>query len=443
MIGLLISCGHTTNVNDEIDTYDEWELGKNQPYNFKSVTSLPEGYNLDFVGYLSRHSSRYMTKPKEDVVLYNLFENAKLNNGLKKNGKHLFEEIKLLLKVQRDNYGTLSSNGEEEHKLLGQRMANLAPEFFNSNPKIKSTSTLISKTQDSRANFQEGISSKVNRPKFINITYDDYNDPILRAFKISPSYQSYIDSANWQIYIDEYQNTAQYKELRDQILDKLFTESYIKLLEDKKKKFYDMEHNLIIANKNDIVNNLFKCFKISHNLPEGFGPNLEIFTAEDSKILSHVDNIKSYYTKGPGFKNSDISYKHAITFLKYMHSNINSYIDGRSDYQGNFNFAHSTTVVPVLVLLNLDQYKEMEMEQWNESEMSKMATNLTWLVLEKEGEKFIQIRWNENPVQLPLKEINEHYLYSYEEYDAYISKILSVYGLKDSRSNYNDILLSL
>ncbi|MBB3700862.1 histidine phosphatase family protein [Flammeovirga yaeyamensis] len=441
-ISFLFGCGHSTNVSDEIDTYDEWELGKHQPYDFKSVKALPEGYAVDYVGYLSRHGSRYMLEPKEDVVLYNLFENAKLNDGLKKQGKHIFEEIKLLVKYQHNKYGDLSEIGKKEHKVLGQRMGKLCEDYFNNEPKIKSTSTFKSRTQDSRTTFHKGLQSKGYHPKFVNITYDEFNDPILRAFKICPNYNQYIDSLSWLNHIQEYQKTTAYIEVRNRILNSLFKKSYLQYLDEKQKRFYDNEHNLIIANKDDIIYNLFKCFKITRNLQLESHPNLEIFSAEDSKILTRIDDIHSFFEKGPGYEGRDISYKHGITFLKYLHTNMNDFVNGKSDYAGNFNFAHTNTVLPVLVLLNLDKIGERSLEEWNETEISTMATNISWILLNKGGERYIQIRWNEQSVSLPLEDQNDH-IYKYDDYNNYMESILTSYGLNVHRGNYNDILFSI
>ncbi|AZQ64042.1 histidine-type phosphatase [Flammeovirga pectinis] len=447
---VLISCStvpHTEQQekvkNDTGDLY----LGTKQSYTApEKGIELPNGYDVQFVSLLARHGSRYMGGPDEDIALGNLFEDAKVNNGLTEEGVKLFNEINALKLLQAGNYGLLTPKGEREHLELGKRMHTLSPKFFDEATLMVGNATYKPRTQASRSFFEIGLNRKENI-QWENHDFKKGQDPLLRYHKITPAYTAYLDSALWMPQIERELNSTAYLLLVDRIVRKYFTPAYLKAFKEEHKVFLDGEGKETIMSFSDIPLCIYDCYKISKAIALDIRPNFQnVFLDAELSQMEYIGDIEAFYEKGPGFKDRSASYINAIALLSKITLELETAINGKQNKQGYLNFAHAETTLPLVVLLDINNVQvhqnQLKKGSWKTSKWAAMANNIQWFVLEKEGEKYIHIRFNEQPATLPIQSI-ELGTYSWEAYKQYINKITQSVHMDYHNQEYRQMLQAL
>ncbi|MBB6461792.1 histidine-type phosphatase [Flammeovirga kamogawensis] len=450
LLFLFISCSTVPHAEQQETVENNTEdlyLGTKQSYRApKEVVALPKGYDVQFVSMLARHGSRYMGGPDEDIALGNLFEDAKINNGLTEEGIKLFEEIKALKLLQAGNYGLLTPKGEKEHLELGKRMYVLSPKFFDEATLMVGNATYKPRTQASRSFFEIGLNRNENI-QWENHDFKKGQDPLLRYHKITPSYSAYLDSALWLPQVERELQSASYLQLVDRIVRKYFSAEYLKAFKGEHKVFLDGEGEEAITKLSDIPLCIYACYKISFAISTDIRPHFQnIFSESELSQLEYIGDIEAFYEKGPGFKDRSASYINAIALLSKITLELETEINGKQNKQGYLNFAHAETTLPLVVLLDINNVQvhqnQLKKGSWKTSKWATMANNIQWFVLEKEGEVFIHVRFNEKPAELPISSV-EKGTYTWDAYKNYINKLTTSVDMDYHNQEYKQMLQAL
>ncbi|NLR91512.1 histidine-type phosphatase [Flammeovirga agarivorans] len=431
----MTSCSQE-NTKQSLTTEQEWNIGSKKNYMPpKEITPIPEDYETIFITNVARHGSRYMSGPGEDIALYELMMDADKQNQLTEEGKLLMQEVKQLIDLQKNNYGQLTPLGKEEHFAIGQRLYDIAPDFFKSSTKFIGNATYKSRTQNSRGAFIQGLKEKDVHPEWEINNFIKGKDPLLRYHKISPNYKAYKDSAIWEEQIVELKKSKEYLDIVDAILPNYFKSQIINNIENGEKVYKDDEGEVVIASKMDIILALYECFKISFAITPDQRPDFLVFTPSETQLLAKIGDVEAFYEKGPGYKGRKTSYANSTTLLMNISNNLRLASKGTLDYQGYFNFAHAETTLPLAVLLDLNNINRKSDHvlniEWSEGEYASMASNIEWFLLEKEGEKFVQVRFNEQPATLPL-EGNQDNVYLLDSYLDYVETLITPNQISDT-----------
>ncbi|NME68965.1 histidine-type phosphatase [Flammeovirga aprica] len=414
----------------------KWHLGSKQNY-IEPIENieLPDGYQLSFIAHVARHGSRFMSGPNEDIALFNLMNDAEQKKQLTEEGKKLLEQVKELTMLQFGRYGRLTQIGRKEHYDMAQRLYQLDSNFFKSSDKLIGNATYKLRTQNSRGSFIRGLTAVSGKNSWEINDFQKGNDPLLRFHKITPKYKAYKDSALWLNQINDIVNSDQYRTMASNILPRYFNEAFLEQFESGEAFYLDGENEVAISSRMDIVLALFECFKISFGIPENQRPDFMIFTHEQTELLAKVGDIETFYAKGPGYPKRNVSYSNSIGLLMDLTNQLKLASEQKLDYQGYFNFAHAETTLPLLVYLNLNEVNRKTNNfstlDWSSSDYAMMATNLTWMLLEKKEKQYIQIRFNEIPATLPIKG-NDDNVYALEDYLEYVESLVKPYAISDT-----------
>ncbi|KXX68890.1 histidine-type phosphatase [Flammeovirga sp. SJP92] len=435
-----IACQKVENSSRVVEV--KWHLGSKQNYitPIENV-ELPEDYNLSFIAHVARHGSRFMSSPNEDIALFNLMNDANHKQQLTEAGQKLLEEVKELTMLQFGRYGRLTQLGRQEHFDMAKRLYQLDSAFFKSSNKLVGNATYKSRAQNSRASFIRGLKAEGVQDNWEKYDFEKGNDPLLRFHKITPKYKAYKDSAAWLNQINDIVNSDQYRKIATSVLPRYFKKEFLEQFENDDVFYLNGNDEKAISSQMDIVLALYECFKISFAIPENQRPDFMIFTHEQTKLLAKVGDIETFYEKGPGFPKRNTSYSNSIGLLMDLTNQLKLASENKLDYQGYFNFAHAETTLPLLVYLNLNNANKKSNNvlhiDWSASDYAMMATNITWMLLEKKEKQFIQIRFNEIPATLPIKS-NKEGLYALEDYVQYVESLVKPFQISDT--NYKEIV---
>src|SRR5699024_321318 len=81
---------------------------------------VPEGYEAVLVEHVARHGSRFLSSKKYDDLLYQLWEQAKADDGLTELGEELGPELEEITAIHDElGYGALSGLGATELEEMG------------------------------------------------------------------------------------------------------------------------------------------------------------------------------------------------------------------------------------------------------------------------------------------------------------------------------------
>ena len=164
------------------ETNDLKYLGTKQPYIYKEITvKTPEGYVPFYINHISRHGSRHLSSSKYDKSIYELLDLAEKEKKLTFEGKKLKGKVEEILKIEKGNYGLLTSIGVEEQKCIAKRMYENNKEVFEK--EVEAVATYVKRAQESRDAFLEELSEYTPNIKF-KVSTNGKEDIELRFFDI-------------------------------------------------------------------------------------------------------------------------------------------------------------------------------------------------------------------------------------------------------------------
>lgn len=385
------------------DADDLKYLGTKQPYKHKEVkVKTPKGYEPFYINHISRHGSRHLSSSKYDKSVYELLVLAENEGKLTSKGKKLKEKVAKILEIEKGNYGLLTPVGVKEQKGIAKRMYKENKEVFGR--EVDAVATYVTRAQQSRDAFLKELSKYTPDTKF-KVSTNGKDDIELRFFDISPAYLEYEEKEPWKA---EYKKYAKTKNYTDRILKQFFTEDFIAKLGSGEIQLKSEEGKVILKSADDAVSNLYDLYVLQADIGKDLGIG-KYFTSEELKWYDELDNIKTFYEKGPGMTGENIATDIATPLLKDFIETSDSAI-ANQNISANLRFAHAETIIPFISIMEIEGMSEKQddmskvYQTWNGSEVSCMAANVQWIFYKNEaGDILVKILHNEEPVSIPVK----------------------------------------
>lgn len=376
-------------------------------------TPAPEGYVPFHMEHYSRHGSRWLIGYKQYDRAYEILDKADKAGKLTPLGKKTFEAVKQIREDVKGKEGELSDNGALQHKGIGKRMATNYPELFTPETNIDAKSTVVIRSILSMFNGLNGIQSVVPE---INIKTD--------ASRSTMWYMDYDDSVAYA--------------LRDKIADeqKAFNKRHANKGEYLKKLINDPQYA-----KDSISSKLFPAlFSVlinaqSHSTQPWLAE--EVFTPEEVREQWAVRNV-NWFVKDGNSKLTD-------NRMPYSQANVLNNIIESADtavnsknLSVNLRYGHDTIVVPLTVLLELDNFgeeindlEEVAAKGWHDYLSAPMAGNIQFVFYRKPGtvnpdDVLVKVLLNEREVTLPLDRDHGPY-YKWTDFRKYYSDKIKDY----------------
>lgn len=385
---------------------DSTSYGTKAPYepgqNPRTYQKAPAGFVPVFTENVSRHGSRAATDSEDGDLILSLLTKAEAANGLTAKGRAFAPKVRALQAAMSGvGYGDLSGRGKEELQDTATRLAQRLPGLFatiaKKNEKIDVVSSGQGRAVDS-ANIYAGTLAEKD-PELRPLIGATRTDVDLLYFHKAAGGKAYRD------YIANDQRLATtLKTITDQprthgaarsVLKKLFRPAFIDTL--------SADDQVAAA---QAVYNLYAIAPaMREESPGGKGWGLEDFISRrDADWFGYLSDTEDFYEKGPGFADSDITYKMANVLLDDFFEKVEAKRAGTSDLGAELRFTHAEEIIPLAALMGLPGSTQgvtattpytYATNPWRGASVAPLGSNIQWDVYRKGDTYLIRMLYNE------------------------------------------------
>ncbi|MGI3197599.1 histidine-type phosphatase [Streptomyces sp. GLT-R25] len=397
------SSGRYSN-SDSYGTKASYEPGQNP----RTYQAVPRGFEPVFTENVSRHGSRAATDSEDGDLVLKLWDRAASEGQLTGAGKEFGPQVRQLLDAMaKVGYGNLSGRGRQEIQDTAVRMEKRLPGLFAHITKDGEPIDVVSSGQgravDSAGEFATALTEA---------------DPALKPL-IGPAradedllyFHKAAGGAAYRDYIDNDKRLADtLKSVTDQpathraavnVLKKIFKPAFVARISAG--EFSDIGSDVDAA---EAVYNLYGIAPaMSEESPGGRGWHMERYIApRDAAWFGYLSDAEDFYEKGPGFADSDITYKMAGVLLDDFFKKAEARRDGTSDLGAELRFTHAEEIIPLAALMGLPGSTKPVTAQrpytyadnpWRGASVAPMAANIQWDVFRKGHTYLVRMLYNE------------------------------------------------
>jgi hypothetical protein len=155
----------------------------------------------------------------------------------------------------------------------------------------------------------------------------------------------------------------------------------------------------------DAAQAVYNLYSIAPSVSDEGSWHLERYLApRDAAWFAHLGDAEDFYEKGPGFADSDITYKMADVLLEDFFKKVEAKRDGTSDLGAELRFTHAEEMIPLAALMRLpgstkpvttNQPYTYEDNPWRGGAVAPMAANVQWDVFRKGDTYLVRMLYNE------------------------------------------------
>lgn len=401
--------------------------GTAMPYPFieNSSTFSSDGMIPFYINHLGRHGARFPTSGKDLNKVIEVLTFAECENRLTAEGVELLSTVRYLAGLFKNQWGKLSKLGEQEQKGIAGRMIEHYPLLFTGAARIEAIATYVPRCINSMDAFLSVIKQH-NSALYIERSEGRQYDTLLRFFDFNKSYVCYKKNGEW---IPVYEAFLEKKISPAPVMKRLFLNPEQETNEEARKFVRALFAIAAILPDTDISLNL-----------ENF------FTTEEWFDYWQTQNLRQYLSKSAAPIGKMLPVAIAWPLLSEFIRTAEEVINGQSNKQANFRFAHAETVIPFVVLLGIEKTDSSIANPdsvalyWKDYEIAPMAANVQWIFYrDNEQNVWIKILLNEQEAALPLATDRFPY-YQWEEVHNFLSqrilmaqKILSSLEVTDEK----------
>lgn len=360
----------------------------------------PAGFTPVFTENVSRHGSRAATDSGDGDLLLPLWDKAEAQGQLTRIGEEFGPKARALQDAMAAvGYGDLSARGQQEMRSTARRMQQRLPGLFariaRDGEKIDVVSSGQGRAVDS-ANLYAGALGDTD-PALKPLIGATRTDRDLLYFHKAPGGAAYRD------YIANDQRLAQtLTSLTDQprthqaaagVLRRIFKDAFVQQIPDQ------------VAAAQAVYNLYAIAPAMSEESPGGRGWGMDRFLSRrDASWFGYLSDVEDFYEKGPGFADSDITYKMAGVLLDDLFQQVEAVRAGTSDLGAELRFTHAEEIIPLAALMGLpgstraatpDQPYTYADNAWRGASVAPLGANIQWDVFEKNGRYLVRMLYNE------------------------------------------------
>lgn len=404
---------------------------------------VPEGYEAVLVEHVARHGSRFLSSKKYDDLLYQLWEQAKADDGLTELGEELGPELEEITAIHDElGYGDLSGLGATELEEMGQRAYQRMQPLFDAAVESGGTMTFTTSGEDraidSGDNFMIGLTA--DDPDLAELIEPMEADTDLLYFhKANEEYVEYRDSDD-QLHeaLDALEDHPDISRVAENVVNALFTEEFVERIDDGEFDFVDngkgKKHLRTIV---DVADYMYQLYIIAPLMAEEADLDFSKYLSqEDAEVLAFLAGAETFYEKGPGFEGRDITYQMSDVLLEDLLSAVEGVASGETTQAADFRFAHAETILPLAALLQLPGSEQQvaegeaysyESNPFRAALVAPMASNIQWDVFQNDEEHVIvRMLYNEEQTHFafdcePIEE--DSYFYDAEELTSCLAHV--------------------
>ncbi|WP_329255531.1 histidine phosphatase family protein [Streptomyces sp. NBC_01478] len=376
--------------------------------NSRSYQKAPAGFTPVFTENVSRHGSRSATDSSDGDLILALLDKAQVEGQLTAKGREFGPKAQALeAAMSTIGYGNLSARGKAEMQATATRMEKRLPTLFATIAKDKEPIDVVSSGQGravDSANLYGAALAQTDSEltSLIGATRTDKDLLYFHKAAGGAAYRDYIANdqrlATTLTSITDQPKT--HRAARD-VLRKLFKPAFVDRITAG--EFASIGTDVEAATA---VYNLYAIAPaMSEESPGGKGWGMDRYiSAGDADWFGYISDTEDFYEKGPGFADSDITYKMADVLLDDFFKKVEAKRDGTSDLGAELRFTHAEEIIPLAALMGLPgSTKAVTVEQpytyasnpWRGAAVAPLGSNIQWDVFRKGSTYLVRMLYNE------------------------------------------------
>jgi multiple inositol-polyphosphate phosphatase / 2,3-bisphosphoglycerate 3-phosphatase len=375
-------------------------------------TAPPAGYRPVFIDHLGRHGARHLTKDVKTTSAYALLTSADSAGALTSNGKKLLQMVIALQKIEKGSTKSISAEGKDELKGLGERMYLNYPNVFKSGVRLKAAVTKEIRTKQSADAFLAGLNSKLSDTVKIEFYNDDTS---LRFYDLSPTYKAFedaVDDSPIKLALDK---SFHRDEIDEAVTARIFSPEFLKKLSsDVKEGFVD-----------DVFGFATIVYSLKTETQKAGYTDAQVdfksfFTCDELERLGEMDSADENLKKGPGTDNNGIQVRIAAPLLADFINAADDFVKN-GIYNARLRFAHAETVAPFAALLQISTADKASKNaaqlsgNWHAAKVIPLSANVMWVFYKKPHTPgyLVKILLNEKEVRIDGLKTNTYPYYNW------------------------------
>ncbi|MFB7335173.1 histidine-type phosphatase [Streptomyces adustus] len=362
----------------------------------------PAGFSPVFTENVSRHGSRAATDSEDGDLVLALWDRARAEGRLTREGERFGPEVCALEAAMAEvGYGGLSGRGKQEMRDTAARTAGRLPSLFKriaaDGERIDVVSSGQGRAVDSGTLFTAALAA--TDPALAPLIGPARTDKDLLYFHKAAggaAYRDYLanDRRLAQTLADITDRPRTHEAAR-RVLRGIFTADFVGQLPDADR----------VAAAQAVYNLYAIAPAMSRESPDGRGWRTERWlSARDAAWFGYLSDAEDFYEKGPGFADSDITYRMAGVLLDDFFRQAEAKRDGTSTLGAELRFTHAEEIIPLAALMGLpgstrpvtaDRPYTYASNPWRGASVAPLGANIQWDVFAKGGRYLVRMLYNE------------------------------------------------
>ncbi|MEV7403047.1 histidine-type phosphatase [Streptomyces sp. NPDC091267] len=382
--------------------------GTKTPYapqqNARTYQQAPEGFVPVFTENVSRHGSRAASDSEDGDLILALWDKAEAEGQLTRTGERFGGDARALLAaMDKIGYGQLSGRGVREIQDTAARLEERLPVLFRqivrNSERIDVVNSGKDRAVDSGNLFADALAD--NDPALAPLIAPARTDADLLYFHKSAGGEEYRD------YVDNDERLAATLDaITDQpathtaarhVLERIFQPAFVKRVTAGEFSSIGTEVEAAQA-----VHALYSIAPAMSD--EGDWDMRRYIAPRDAQWFAYLGDAEDFYEKGPGFDDSDITYRMANVLLDDFFEKIEAKQAGTGDVGAELRFTHAEEIIPLAALMGLPGSTEGASparpytyadNAWRGASVAPMATNIQWDLFRKGNKYLVRMLYNE------------------------------------------------
>jgi hypothetical protein len=380
--------------------------GTKAPYapeqNPRTYQRPPAGFTPVFTENASRHGSRTATDSEDGDLILALWDRAQAAGQLAGKGEEFGPKVRALQAAMSEvGYGNLSGRGKREMQDTARRLADRLPSLFRqiaaNGEKIDVVSSGQGRAIDSGNEFTGALAdADPDLKPLIGATRTDKDLLYFHKAAGGAAYRDYIANdkrlADTLASITDQPKTHQ---AAQSVLRRLFKASFVDSLSSADQ----------VAAAQAVYNLYAIAPAMSQESPDGKGRGMQRYLSHsDAAWFGYLSDAEDFYEKGPGFSDSDITYKMAGVLLDDFFKQIEAKKAGTSTLGAELRFTHAEEIIPLAALMGLPgstkpatpgQPYTYADNPWRGADVAPLGSNIQWDVFQKGDRYLVRMLYNE------------------------------------------------
>lgn len=372
------------------------------------LAPAPVGFAPVYTESVARHGSRALSSFKYDSLTTQVWEQARSEGALTTLGQTLGPEIQKLTAANEElGYGNLTGQGADQHRGIGARVVQRLPSLF-AGIDAGSDQVTLESSGEARATasgkaFAEGL-RKADPLLASHLPKDIAKDPATLYFHKSAAnadYQAYEDGPAVTAAVDAIHAQPRSHEAARRLLERIYTPAFVDRLAAGRYHFVDGgDGGTHVDDELDAAMMLYNLYIIAPDMTEEVSVDFDRYFSPagagddaDTEWFAYLLDSEDFYSKGPAFQGSDITYRMATPLLDDFLDSMDARLAG-STTAATFRFAHAETIIPFAALLGLPGSTQQVTPEapytyatnaWRGETVTPMAANVQWDVFRDAG----------------------------------------------------------